>query len=74
LYYSPFISHEDVYTTYTIYLFSISLAVDYKLKPNKIAAVKIDRSYESPEKLLGANASWAMSFTEAAIIKALNEA
>lgn len=45
-----------------------------KMKPNKIAAVKIDRSYESPEELLAANASWAMSFTEAGIIKALNEA
>jgi hypothetical protein len=45
-----------------------------KLKRNKIVAVKIDKSYESPEELLGANASWAMSFTQAAIIKALNEA
>lgn len=39
---------------------------------NKLVAVKIDRSYKSPEELLGAGASWAMSFTEKAIIKALN--
>ncbi|MCE8423436.1 MAG: hypothetical protein J5U16_05840, partial [Candidatus Methanoperedens sp.] len=32
LYYSPFISHEDVYILYTIYLFSISLAADYNFK------------------------------------------
>ena len=30
MYYSPFISHEDVHITYSIYLFTISLAVDYK--------------------------------------------
>jgi hypothetical protein len=41
LYYSPFISHEDVYTTYTIYLFSISLAVDYRLT---ITVEKINNS------------------------------
>jgi hypothetical protein len=29
LYYSPFISHEDAHITYSIYLFTISLAVDY---------------------------------------------
>ena len=45
-----------------------------KQNKNKIAAVKIDKSYESPEQLIGAGASWAMSFTEDAIIKALNEA
>lgn len=42
-----------------------------KLNRNKIVAVKIDRSYESPEELLGLGASWAMSFTQDAIIKAL---
>lgn len=45
-----------------------------KQNQNKIAAVKIDKSYESPDELSGAGASWAMSFTEDAIIKALNEA
>jgi len=45
-----------------------------KQNKNKIAAVKIDKSYESPEQLIGAGASWAMSFTQDAIIKALNEA
>lgn len=45
-----------------------------KQNKNKIAAVKIDRSYESPDELSGAGASWAMSFEEDPIIKALNEA
>lgn len=42
-----------------------------KLNRNKIVAVKIDRNYESPEELLGSGASWAMSFSQDAIIKAL---
>lgn len=41
---------------------------------NKLVAVKIQRYYESPEELLGSNATWAMNFTQEAIIKALNEA
>ena|SRR3989338_1907429 len=41
---------------------------------NKIVAVKLDRENESPDELTGAGASWAMSFNQAAIIKALNEA
>ena len=41
---------------------------------NKLVAVKIDRMYKFPEELLNSGASWAMSFTEAAIVKALNEA
>ena len=41
---------------------------------NKLVAVKLDRSYISPDELKSAGASWAMSFTQAAIIKALNEA
>jgi len=45
-----------------------------KLNKNKIVAIKIDKSYESPDELTGAGASWAMSFTQDAIIKALNEA
>ena len=45
-----------------------------KQNSNKIAAVKIDKSYESPDELIDAGASWAMSFEEDAIIKVLNEA
>jgi len=45
-----------------------------KANKNKLVGVKIAKEYESPEELLGANASWAMSFTQAAIIKALDEA
>lgn len=41
---------------------------------NKLVAVKIDREYKPPEELLGAGATWAMSFTEEAIVKALNQA
>ena len=40
---------------------------------NKLVAVKIDREYDSPDELLGAGASWAMSFTEAAIVNALDQ-
>jgi hypothetical protein len=40
----------------------------------RIVAVKLDRSYESPVELSGANASWAYSFTEENIIKALEDA
>lgn len=42
-----------------------------KLNRNKLIAVKIDKNYESPEELLGAHASWAMSFTKDAITKAI---
>jgi hypothetical protein len=41
---------------------------------NKLVGVKIDRTYDSPEELLGAGASWAFSFTQDAIIKALEDA
>ncbi len=44
-----------------------------KLNVNKLVGVKIDRSYDSPEELIGAGATWAMSFTEDAILKALND-
>lgn len=40
----------------------------------RLVAVKLDRENESPEELLGAGASWAMSFTEDAINAALREA
>ena len=45
-----------------------------KAHKNKLVGVKIDKSYESPEEFLNSGASWAMSFTQDAIIKALNEA
>ncbi|WP_026765123.1 TIR domain-containing protein [Sediminibacterium salmoneum] len=45
-----------------------------KANRNRLVAVKLDREYESPNELLGANASWAMSFTKDSIINALNEA
>ena len=44
-----------------------------KANGNKLVAVKLDKSYTSPEEILNANASWAMSFSQDAIIKALNE-
>ena len=45
-----------------------------KINNNKIVAIKIDKSYESPDELTGAGASWAMSFTQEAILKALGNA
>ena len=44
-----------------------------KLARNRIVAVKIDRNYESPTELLFCGATWAMSFNEASIIRALGE-
>jgi len=41
---------------------------------NKLVAVKIDKTYDSPDEVLNSGAKWAMSFTQDAIIKALNEA
>ena len=41
---------------------------------NSIVGVKLDREYESPDEILGVGASWAMSFTEESIIKALEDA
>lgn len=45
-----------------------------KANRNKLVGVKIDRRYSSPEELLNAGASWAMSFSEQAVVKALREA
>jgi hypothetical protein len=42
-----------------------------KANKNKLLAIKLDKSYESPDELLGAGASWAYSFTEDAIMTAL---
>ncbi|EHU9521049.1 TIR domain-containing protein [Vibrio vulnificus] len=44
-----------------------------KANKNKLVAVKLDRTNESPEEILGAGASWAMSFNEDSIVKALDE-
>jgi hypothetical protein len=41
---------------------------------NKLVAIKIDKSNDSPVALLGQTASWAMSFTEESILKALRDA
>lgn len=43
-----------------------------KANKNKLVAVKINRLYESPDEILDAGASWAMDFSQDAIIKALN--
>ena len=46
-----------------------------KGKPeNKLVGVKLNSNYSSPEELVGAGASWALSFTEASILKALKDA
>lgn len=41
---------------------------------NKLIAVKLNWTNESPDELLNSGASWARSFTQDAILKALNEA
>jgi hypothetical protein len=51
--------------------YEIAKSKDHK---NKLVAVKINRSYESPDELLGAGASWAMSFEQEPILKALGDA
>jgi len=45
-----------------------------KLNHNRIAAIKLDKSYESPEELIGVGASWAYSFEEQPILDALAKA
>jgi hypothetical protein len=45
-----------------------------KANGNKLVVVKLDKSYESPDELLNAGATWAMSFGQDAILKALAEA
>ena len=45
-----------------------------KSNKNKIVAIKINKSSESPDELLGAGAAWAMSFERDPILKALKEA
>ena len=41
---------------------------------NKLVAVKLSSTNTSPDELLGSGASWAMSFKQDSIIKALDEA
>lgn len=45
-----------------------------KAEGNRIVAVKLERGNESPDELLGVNASWAMEFSEPAVIRALEGA
>jgi len=45
-----------------------------KSNGNKLVGVKIEKEYESPDEILNSGAKWAMSFSQDAIIKALNEA
>ena len=51
--------------------YEVSKSKEHK---NKLVGIKTDKSYDSPSELLNSGAKWAMSFTQAAIIKALNEA
>jgi len=41
---------------------------------NKLVAIKLDSTNDSPDEIYGSGASWAYSFTQDAIIKALNDA
>jgi len=40
---------------------------------NKLVGIKINKNYDSPEELLNSGASWAMSFTLAGIVAALDK-
>lgn len=44
-----------------------------KKEGKRLIAVKIDRNNPTPDPLLNSSAKWAMSFTEAGIMKAINE-
>jgi len=51
--------------------------VDWEIKKAKdlglsLVGVKIDKSYTSPAALLNCGASWALSFTQDAVVKALD--
>ena len=45
-----------------------------KANGNRLVAIKLDRGFDSPDQLIGASASWALSFTEESIVSALREA
>ena len=51
--------------------FEIAQSVDAH---NRLAAIRLDRFYTQPEELSGVTVSWANSFTEAEIIRALDNA
>lgn len=59
-------SEEIGYTNWQNY--EIAKAKELK---KRLVAVKISKDYESPSELLNSGASWAMSFTQDAIVKAL---
>lgn len=59
-------SEEIGYTNWQNY--EIAKAKELK---KRLVAVKISKDYESPSELMNSGASWAMSFTEDAIVKAL---
>ncbi len=41
---------------------------------SRLVAVKLDKTFESPEQLMDKKPAWAFEFTEAAILKAFREA
>jgi hypothetical protein len=45
-----------------------------RLYNKKFVAVKLSPYYENPEELVRTNVSWALSFTENSIIRAVNQA
>ncbi|MBE7661529.1 hypothetical protein G1K77_13370 [Tenacibaculum finnmarkense] len=45
-----------------------------KTNRNKLVAIKLEYTNDSPDEIYGSGASWAYSFTKDAIIKALDEA
>ena len=51
--------------------FEVHQSIEYG---KRIAVVKLDRTNEPPEEIANANVSWAYSFTESEIIKALESA
>ena len=52
-------------------IFEIEKSKEHK---NKLVAVKLNQKNSSPDSLLDSGVSWAMSFNQEAIIKALNNA
>ncbi len=51
--------------------FEVSQSKAYR---NRIAAVKLDMTNDSPDELLNAGVSWAYSFTQESVNRALNDA
>jgi len=44
-----------------------------KLNKNKLLAIKLDKSFDSPDELLNSGASWAYTFTQDSILAALKK-